>query len=93
MRAFGRDFRWSRAMARAYIRYPILLDASAEMMRRRESGYFMEWAEAMTGLRPKRTLVGPRTIAAVLREVVRLRWTRPGGLPAPPSGPFTAWTA
>jgi hypothetical protein len=37
--------------------YPVLLDASAEMMRRRGSGYFMEWAEAMTGLKPKRTLV------------------------------------
>jgi geranylgeranyl reductase family protein len=74
MAAFGRDFRWSRAMARAYIRYPVLLDASAEMMRRRGSEYFMEWAEAMTGLKPKRTLIGPRVVASVLREVVRLRW-------------------
>ena len=44
---------------RAYVRYPVLLDASAEMMRRRGSAYFMEWAEAMTGLKPKRTLIGP----------------------------------
>ena len=29
------------------------------------------------GLRPKRTLVGPRVVASVLREVARLRWTSP----------------
>ena len=77
MATFGRDFRWSRAMAQAYVRYPILLDASAEMMRRRGSAYFMEWAAAMTGLKPKRTLIGPRVIASVLREVARLRWEGP----------------
>jgi menaquinone-9 beta-reductase len=77
MAAFGQDFRWSRAMARAYVRYPILLDASGEMMLRRGAAYFMEWAEAMTGLRPKRTLIGPRVVASVLREVVRLRWAGP----------------
>jgi geranylgeranyl reductase family protein len=89
MAAFGRDFRWSRAMARAYIRYPVLLDASAEMMRRRGSGYFMEWAEAMTGLKPKRTLVGPRVVALVLREVVRLRWARWSGASSA-GGPMAA---
>jgi geranylgeranyl reductase family protein len=86
MAAFGRDFRWSRAMARAYGRYPIFLDASAAMMRRRGSGYFMEWAEAMTGLRPKRTLVGPRVVASVLREVARLRWGGPARAAASPDG-------
>ena len=84
MAAFGQDFRWSRTMARAYIRFPVLLDASAEMMRRRGSAYFMEWAEAMTGLKPKRALVGPRVVASVLREVVRLRWA---GSPAAPARP------
>ena len=64
-------------MAHAYVRYPVLLDASAEMMRRRGSAYFMEWAQAMTGLKPKRALVGPRVVASVLREVARLRWAGP----------------
>jgi geranylgeranyl reductase family protein len=79
MARFGWDFRWSRAMASAYVRYPILLDASAEMMRRRGSAYFMEWARAMTGLEPKRTLIGPRVVASVLREAARLRWAGTGG--------------
>jgi flavin-dependent dehydrogenase len=77
MAHFGRDFRWSRAMAGAYVRYPILLDASAQMMRRRGSAYFMEWAQAMTGLKPKRSLVGPRVVASVLREAARLAWAGP----------------
>lgn len=88
MAAFGRDFRWSGVMARAYVRYPVLLDASAEMMRRRGSAYFMEWAEAMTGLKPKRTLVGPRVVASVLREVARLRWTGSPASAANTSGPL-----
>lgn len=90
MAAFGRDFRWSGAMGRAYVRYPVLLDASAEMMRRRGSAYFMEWAEAMTGLKPKRALVGPRVIASVLREVARLRWTGSPARAANTSGPLAA---
>jgi hypothetical protein len=49
------------------------------MMRRRGSAYFMEWARAMTGLEPKRTLIGPRVVASVLREAARLRWAGTGG--------------
>jgi geranylgeranyl reductase family protein len=88
MAAFGRDFRWSRVMARAYTRYPVLLDASAEMMRRRGAAYFMEWAEAMTGLKPKRTLIGPRIVASVLREVARLRWGSSRAASSAAAGPF-----
>ena len=76
MAAFGRDFRWSRTMAQAYVRYPVLLDASAEMMRRRGSEYFMEWAEAMTGVRPKRSLLAPRLLGPLAAAVAEQWWTR-----------------
>ena len=60
------------------------------MMRRRGSAYFMEWAQAMTGLKPKRALVGPRVVASVLREVARLRWAGPPSGAASTGGPLTA---
>ena len=77
MRSFGRDFKWSLAMARALARHPIFLDAYAEVLRRRGPRSFAEWAEAMTGARSKRSFLHPRHVLPVLAEAFRQWWVRP----------------
>jgi len=91
MRAFGRDFRWSRIMALCCARYPGLLDASAAVVRRRGAEFLTVWAEIMTGVRPKRSLLTPRLVVPLAASVVRQWWTRgrpspPGALPVGPGG-------
>jgi flavin-dependent dehydrogenase len=82
MRAFGRDFRWSRIMALTCARYPSLLDASAAVVRRRGAEFLTVWAEIMTGVRPKRSLLAPRVVLPLAVAIARQWWTR--GRPGPP---------
>ncbi len=77
MDAFGRDFRWSRAMSLAYARYPIFLDAWAAIVRRRGRDFFMDWAAAMTGTRPKRSFLRPGLLLPITREALRQWWLGP----------------
>ncbi|MGH7353496.1 MAG: geranylgeranyl reductase family protein [Candidatus Rokuibacteriota bacterium] len=77
MASFGWDFRWSWAMAAASARYPAFLDGCAALMRRRGTEFLLEWAEAMTGARPKRTFLRPRVALPILGEMIRLWWRGP----------------
>jgi geranylgeranyl reductase family protein len=73
-RAFGRDFFWSRQMARWYTRYPIFLDACATLMQRRGAPFLAEWGEVMTGGQPKKAFFRPRWVGPLLIEVARQWW-------------------
>src|SRR5262249_47398744 len=75
MRAFGRDFRWSRMMAMTCARYPGLLDASASVVARRGSEFLEVWAEIMTGVRPKRALLAPSVLLPLATAIARRWWT------------------
>jgi flavin-dependent dehydrogenase len=91
MRAFGRDFHWSRIMARCCARYPGLLDASAAAVCRRGAEFLTVWAEIMTGVRPKRSLLTPRLVVPLAAAVVRQWWmrgrpSRPEPVPFRPGG-------
>jgi menaquinone-9 beta-reductase len=75
-RAFGNDFAWSSRFARFYLRYPAFLDAAAATLRRRGDPYLAQWAEIMTGARPKRDFLKPRMLFPVLADLWRRQWLR-----------------
>jgi menaquinone-9 beta-reductase len=84
MRAFGRDFRWSRLMALACARHPGFLDASAAVVQRRGAEFLTLWAEIMTGVRPKRSLLAPGVVLPLAAAIARQWWTGGGGVPPTP---------
>jgi flavin-dependent dehydrogenase len=71
LRAFGRDFAWSRRMAWVSVRFPVVLDAWAEATRRHGAGFLAEWATIMTGARPKSHFFRPRLALPILWQVLR----------------------
>jgi flavin-dependent dehydrogenase len=79
MRAFGRDFFWSRLIARTYTRWPLLLDASSAAMQRQGLDRFVEWGRAMTGQTPKWTFLKPRLVAPIVVETIRQLARRAAG--------------
>jgi geranylgeranyl reductase family protein len=76
MTSFGRDFSWSRRMARVCGKHPILLDACAALTRRRGPKFLAEWAAVMTGAQPKRHFLRPRLALPLALEVGREWWRR-----------------
>ena len=70
---FGRDFRWSRMMARVCVRYPKLLDGTVALLRRRGADSLRDWGEVMTGAKPKSDFLRPGLALPILREVA-LQW-------------------
>lgn len=76
LRSFGRDFVWSRRMALACARYPGLLDASAAVVQRRGAEFLDVWAEIMTGVRPKRSLLAPGVALPLAAGILRHWWAR-----------------
>jgi geranylgeranyl reductase family protein len=74
MAAFGRDFRWSRALAAASARVPSMLDGCAALMQKRGTEFLLEWADAMTGALPKRTFLRPGLAVPMLLETARQWW-------------------
>ncbi|MCS6914889.1 MAG: geranylgeranyl reductase family protein [Myxococcales bacterium] len=75
MRAFGRDFFWSKKMAQVFAKAPILVDASAAVMQRKGADSLLEWGRVMTGVAPKRYFLRPEVALPLLvetgRQVVR----------------------
>jgi geranylgeranyl reductase family protein len=76
MGSFGWDFAWSRRLAQFLGKYPIFLDAWAEVTRRRGAEFLAEWAAVMTGARPKRSFFRPGLALPILGEAVRQGWKR-----------------
>ncbi len=72
--AFGRDFAWSTRFARFYLRYPAFLDAAATTLNRLGDPYLAQWAEIMTGAKPKRDFLKPRMLLPVIGDLWRHEW-------------------
>ncbi len=87
LRAFGRDFAWSRRMARLCARFPVLLDGWAEATRRRGAEFLAEWATIMTGTQPKSRFFQPRLALPVLWQVIRQAVRRDRRAPCDFAGP------
>jgi geranylgeranyl reductase family protein len=69
--AFGNDFRWSARMARLCARFPSLLDGAASLVRSRGVDFLRDWAEIMTGAKPKSTYLRPNIALPMLREIAK----------------------
>jgi flavin-dependent dehydrogenase len=76
MKAFGRDFFWSRQMARVFARVPFLVDVTAALMQRRGADYMAEWGKVMTGAAPKTDFLRPTTLLPLVFETGRQLWNR-----------------
>jgi len=50
---WGKEFYWSMKMSLLLYRFPIMLDAAAKLIEKRGTRFLAEWAEVMTGSRPK----------------------------------------
>jgi flavin-dependent dehydrogenase len=75
-KAFGRDFFWSRQMARVFARAPFLVDVTAALMQRRGADYMAEWGRVMTGAAPKWEFLRPSTLVPLAIEAGRQLWNR-----------------
>jgi len=75
-RAFGYDFAWSARFARFYLRYPAYLDAAAATLQRHGDSYLAQWAEIMTGAKPKRDFLKPRMLLPILGGLWQRTWRR-----------------
>jgi menaquinone-9 beta-reductase len=73
MRAFGRDFAWSAAIARFYARFPAFLDAGALTLNRLGPPFLAEWAEIMTGAKPKTRFLKPAIWMPIMRDLISMR--------------------
>lgn len=69
--SFGRDFAWSRWLARACGRFPIFLDACAAVTQRRGPGFLAEWGAVMTGAKPKTAFLRPAVTGPIVMEAAR----------------------
>jgi geranylgeranyl reductase family protein len=74
-RRFGRDFAWSRRMARLSAKFPIFIDACAAVSKKRGPEFLAQWAAVMTGARPKRHFFRPGVIGPLLWEAGR-QWLK-----------------
>jgi geranylgeranyl reductase family protein len=79
-KCFGRDFFWSRQMAKFSVRFPIFLDAFAAVSQRRGPAFLAEWATIMTGARPKSAFLRPGILLPILWEAGRQWLKRPPAL-------------
>jgi menaquinone-9 beta-reductase len=70
-RAFGADFAWSARIAALCARYPGLLDAGARALRENGAPLLAQWAEVMTGARPKTHFLKPSMVGPMLRSALR----------------------
>jgi flavin-dependent dehydrogenase len=75
-KAFGRDFFWSRQMARAFARAPFFVDVTAGLMQRRGADYMAEWGKIMTGAAPKLEFLRPAVLLPLAVETGRQLWNR-----------------
>ncbi len=73
VKQFGRDFAWSASVARIYLRFPALLDASALALQRLGPPLLARWGEIMTGARPKTDFLKPGLWAPIMRDLVALQ--------------------
>jgi menaquinone-9 beta-reductase len=73
MQAFGFDFAWSAGIARFYARFPAFLDAGALTLKRLGPPFLAEWAQIMTGAKPKTEFLKPAIWMPIMRDLISLR--------------------
>lgn len=73
MKAFGRDFAWSAGIARFYSRFPSFLDAGALTLNRLGPPFLAQWAQVMTGAKPKTEFLKPRIWMPIMRDLLSLQ--------------------
>lgn len=73
--SFGRDFVWSRWLAKACGKFPIFLDACAAVTQRRGPTFLAEWGAVMTGAKPKTAFLRPAVTGPILWEAAR-QWLK-----------------
>ncbi len=78
--AFGKDFKWSRRMAVAIARFPVFLDAFAELSNRRGPSFMLKWAEIMTGVKPKLAFFMPNLLLPLLFSAMRVKLSPKRGM-------------
>ncbi|MFO1024595.1 MAG: geranylgeranyl reductase family protein [Acetobacteraceae bacterium] len=84
-RAFGRDFAWSARIAALCARHPGLLDTGARALRDHGAPLLGQWAEVMTGARPKTHFLRPAIVMPMLQSLLRHTFRLRGEPPAGPS--------
>jgi flavin-dependent dehydrogenase len=75
MEAFGNEFFWSMKMSLMLYKYPVLLDAMALYIRQKGPEFLANWAEVMTGTKPKTFFLRP-DVALPMGFVVAKEWLR-----------------
>ncbi len=76
MEKFGNDHKWSLKMAKYFARQPIFIDAFAAAIIRHGVEFMAMWAQIMCGERPKRQFFRPILAFPLLREVIKLKFTK-----------------
>ncbi|EFA86486.1 putative CMF receptor CMFR1 [Heterostelium album PN500] len=75
MSRFGHEFATSMTMSLFLYRFPIVLDAAANLIGKRGARFLAEWAAVMTGVEPKtwflRPSVGPFIVLEIFAECFR----------------------
>ena len=72
MKSFGRDFKWSSRMTRWFVRFPIFLDAYANLCNRKGNSFMLKWAYIMIGSKPKKHFFRPHMALPMLFESIKL---------------------
>jgi flavin-dependent dehydrogenase len=72
MRSFGRDFKWSSRMTRWFVKFPIFLDAYANLCNRKGNSFMLKWAYIMIGSNPKKHFFRPSMALPMLFESIKL---------------------
>jgi len=72
MKSFGRDFKWSSRMTRWFVKFPIFLDAYANLCNRKGNSYMLKWAYIMIGSKPKKHFFRPSMALPMLFESIKL---------------------
>lgn len=73
MKVFGRDFKWSQKMVNVFVKWPIFIDAFAEVCNKKGDKFMREWAKIMCGSRRKVTFFRPRLAIPLLFASMRVK--------------------
>jgi len=71
---YGSEFYWSMKMALFLYYFPIVLDAAAKLIDKRGSRFLADWAEVMTGSKPKTWFLRPDVAPFIVFEIFAQGW-------------------
>jgi len=73
-RHWGLEFYWSMKMSLMLYRFPILLDATANMIKKKGSKFLADWAEVMTGTKSKTWFLRFEVWPSLCLEIAAQMW-------------------